>query len=82
MPELPISEEFKLDVLTEMGNIGAGNATTALSTLLNYERVNMHVLEVSLCPLVDIPDLMGGAEKSVSGIYSECLVKDHFMLFF
>ena len=69
MPELPISEEFKLDVLKEMGNIGAGNATTALSTLLNYERVNMYVPEVNLCPLVDIPDLMGGAEKSVIGIY-------------
>ncbi|GFP28727.1 chemotaxis protein CheC, partial [Candidatus Hakubella thermalkaliphila] len=69
MPELPISEEFKLDVLKEMGNIGAGNAATALSTLLNYERVNMHVPEVSFCPLVDIPDLMGGAEKSVFGIY-------------
>jgi chemotaxis protein CheC len=69
VPELPISEEFKLDVLKEMGNIGAGNATTALSTLLNYERVNMHVPEVDLCPLVDIPDLMGGAEKSVIGIY-------------
>jgi len=69
VPELPISEEFKLDVLKEMGNIGAGNATTALSTLLNYERVNMYVPEVDLCPLVDIPDLMGGAEKSVIGIY-------------
>jgi len=69
VPELPISEEFKLDVLKEMGNIGAGNATTALSTLLNYERVNMYVPEVNLCPLVDIPDLMGGAEKSVIGIY-------------
>lgn len=69
MADLPISQEFKLDVLKEMGNIGAGNATTALSTLLNYERVNMYVPEVDLCPLVDIPDLMGGAEQSVFGIY-------------
>lgn len=69
MPEYPMYDEFKLDVLKEMGNIGAGNATTALSLMLNYERVDMYVPEVALSPLSDIPDMMGGAEKTVMSVY-------------
>jgi chemotaxis protein CheC len=66
---MPEYDEFKLDVLKEVGNIGAGNATTALSALLNFERVDMYVPEVNLCPLSDIPDMMGGAERPVLGVY-------------
>jgi chemotaxis protein CheC len=63
------SNELKLDVLKELGNIGVGNATTALSQLLNYAKVEMYVPDVSLMPLADIPDLLGGAEKVVVGVY-------------
>lgn len=69
MPQRPLSEEFKLDVLKEMGNIGVGNATTALSQLLGCVKVEMYVPEVALCPLSEIPDMLGGAEETVVGIY-------------
>ncbi|MDW7651006.1 MAG: chemotaxis protein CheC [Bacillota bacterium] len=69
MSDYPLSHNFKLDVLKEVGNIGAGNATTALSQMLNYERVDMYVPEVALCPLGDIPELMGGAENPVMGVF-------------
>jgi len=61
--------ELKLDVLKELGNIGVGNATTALSQLLNYAKVEMFVPEVSLMPLGEVPDMLGGAEKVIVGIY-------------
>jgi len=63
------SKEFKLDVLKEMGNIGVGNAMTSLSQMLNFAKVEMHVPDVSLSPLSDIPDLLGGAEEIIVGIY-------------
>jgi len=52
-----------------MGNIGVGNATSALSQMLNYQKVEMFIPEVALCPLSEIPDMMGGAEKPVVGIF-------------
>jgi chemotaxis protein CheC len=67
--ELPLCDEFKLDVLKEMGNIGVGNAANALSQMLNFEKVDMYIPEVAMCPLSEIPDLLGGAENTVIGIY-------------
>jgi chemotaxis protein CheC len=61
--------ELKLDVLKELGNIGVGNATTALSQMLNFAKVEMFVPDVCLMPLGDIPDLLGGAENVIVGIY-------------
>ena len=42
-----VSETY-LDVLKEIGNIGAGNAMTALSQMLNC-KVDMKVRQVKLC---------------------------------
>ena len=39
--------DMQLDVLKEIGNIGAGNATTALSTMLNV-KMDMSVPNVAL----------------------------------
>ncbi|MBW9151970.1 chemotaxis protein CheC [Clostridium estertheticum] len=44
---------IQLDVLQEVGNIGAGNAATALSELLN-EKVDMSVPAVNIIPFDDI----------------------------
>ena len=38
-------DDIEFDVLTEIGNIGAGNATTALSQLINA-RIDMRVPKV------------------------------------
>ena len=56
------------DVLSEIGNIGAGNATTALATLLNT-KVDMHVPKVDLMEFSEIGEEMGGEETIMAGIY-------------
>ena len=38
---------FHLDVLKEIGNIGAAHAATALSSLLN-QKIDMHVPQVEM----------------------------------
>ena len=43
-------EDSQFDVLKEIGNIGAGNATTALATMLNI-KVDMSVPNVALLHL-------------------------------
>ncbi len=57
-----------LDVLREIGNIGAGNAATALAKMIN-KKVDMHVPKVNVMPLSEVPELLGGEEKQVCGIF-------------
>lgn len=56
------------DVLREIGNIGAGNATTALAQLLN-SKIDMLVPKVSLLDFKDVGGVMGGEEQIMAGIY-------------
>lgn len=56
------------DVLREIGNIGAGNATTALAQLLNM-KIDMHVPKVALLDFKDVGSAMGGEEQIMAGIY-------------
>jgi len=58
---------MQYDVLKEIGNIGAGNATTALSTMIN-SKVDMNVPKVDLLNIKELPDMLGGAEEIVVGI--------------
>lgn len=58
---------MQLDVLREIGNIGAGNAATALAKMLN-KKVDMGVPEVKILEFKDVNDVLGGAEKLVVGI--------------
>ncbi|WP_438316672.1 chemotaxis protein CheC [Candidatus Caldatribacterium sp. SIUC1] len=60
--------EMQLDALKEIGNIGAGNAATALSKMVG-KRVNMEVPLVRILPLKDVPEWLGGPEKEVLGVY-------------
>jgi chemotaxis protein CheC len=57
---------MQLDVLQEVGNIGAGNAATALSQLLN-EKVDMTVPAVNIIPFDDIFSKIG-VEEVVIGV--------------
>lgn len=61
-------EAFELDVLKEVGNIGAGNAATALSRLLD-KPVDMAVPKVSLLPFEEIADRVGGSEQIVIAVF-------------
>lgn len=56
-----------LDVLREIGNIGAGNAVTALAKLLN-RKVDMEVPIVKIFKFNELSDTLGGAELPVVGI--------------
>lgn len=68
-PRIDLNEinSIQYDVLKEIGNIGAGNATTALSQMIN-KRVNMKVPKVDLLEFKELSDIVGGAEKPVVGI--------------
>jgi chemotaxis protein CheC len=61
-------EAFELDVLKEVGNIGAGNAATALSRLLD-KPVDMAVPKVSLLPFEEVAERVGGAEQIVIAVF-------------
>lgn len=56
------------DVLKELGNIGAGNATTALAQMLQC-KVDMKVPQVRLLNFSEVGEVMGGEEQIVVGIY-------------
>lgn len=60
-------KDIEYDVLTEIGNIGAGNATTALSQLINA-RIDMCVPKVDLLGFSELAEIVGGAETLVAGI--------------
>ena len=62
--------EMHIDVLKEIGNIGAGNAATSLSQMLNTE-VDMTTPVVKILDISDAADLLGGPENVVIGILSK-----------
>lgn len=59
--------DIHIDILKEIGNIGAGNAATSLSEMLS-KRIDMNVPEVSLLNYNDIIESIGGAENIIVGI--------------
>ena len=58
----------QLDALREIGNVGAGNSATALSQVIN-RRIDMNVPKVAMVPLEAVPDLVGGPDAVVVGIF-------------
>lgn len=60
--------DFQMDVLKEVGNIGAGHAATALSKLLD-KPVDMLVPKVRMVEFEEIADSVGGAEQVVIAIF-------------
>nr|WP_020615263.1 chemotaxis protein CheC [Paenibacillus daejeonensis] len=60
--------DFKLDVLKEVGNIGAGNAATALSRLLD-KPIDMTVPRVNLIQFDEIAERVGGSEQVVVAVF-------------
>lgn len=68
--EIESIDGFYLDVLKEIGNIGAGNAATTLSKLLG-KRIDMTVPKVNIIQFNEVEKLVGGADALVAGIYLE-----------
>lgn len=59
---------LQLDALREIGNVGAGNAATALAQMIN-SKIDMNVPKVSILPFDEVAEQVGGADRHVMGIY-------------
>ncbi len=57
-----------LDVLKEIGNIGAGNATTALAQMLQ-RKVDIMVPKAELLKFCEVGEAIGGEETIMAGVY-------------
>ncbi|WP_449540030.1 chemotaxis protein CheC [Ferdinandcohnia sp. Marseille-Q9671] len=57
-----------LDILKEIGNIGAGHSATALSKLLN-RKIDMTVPNVKIVSFDEMMDFTGGADNVVAGLF-------------
>lgn len=62
--------DYMLDVLKEIGNIGAGNAASALASMIET-KVDMDVPNVRVLEFKDVAGVLGGEENLVAGIYFE-----------
>lgn len=60
-------DNIQLDILREIGNIGAGNATTALSQLIN-RRIDMGIPSVKISEFKELAEVLGGPENPIVGI--------------
>lgn len=61
-------DSMKLDVLREIGNIGAGHAATSLSKLLN-KKIDMKVPDVQIVTFDEMMEMAGGADNIVAGVF-------------
>ena len=59
---------MELDVLREIGNIGAGNATTALAQMLQ-RKIDMSVPTAELLEFKNLGETIGGEETVMAGVY-------------
>jgi chemotaxis protein CheC len=64
---VPSLNEFQLDALREVGNVGAGNAATALSQLTG-QRIDLSVSKVCVLPTDAIAEFLGGSDSSVASV--------------
>lgn len=56
-----------MSALSELGNIGAGNAVTAMAQMLDI-KVDMSVPKVSFLSFNEVQDALGGAEKLMAAV--------------
>jgi chemotaxis protein CheC len=65
--QVALSEEQQ-DTLKEIGNIGTGNAVTALSRLVK-KKIDVTLTDVGIIPLEELPKQFGGPKDRVCGIF-------------
>jgi chemotaxis protein CheC len=70
MSELSLNEVTQnyYDVLQEIGNIGAGNAMTALSQMIG-SKIDMGVPKVALLDFSEVGTAIGGEEQIMVGVF-------------
>jgi chemotaxis protein CheC len=59
---------YHLDVLREVGNIGAGNAATSLSKLLN-KKIDMQVPNVKIVSFDEMMNVAGGPDNVLASVF-------------
>ena len=71
----------QLDALREIGNIGSGNAASALAQFLN-RKIDMSVPNASIMDLNDIPKIVGGPNTPLLGIFLKIMgeISGRFLL--
>ena len=62
--------DMLLDVLRELGNVGSGNAATALATMID-KKIDMAVPQVKILEFKNVGEVLGDIEKPLVGIYFE-----------
>lgn len=60
--------KVQLDVLKEIGNIGAGNAATSMAQLIN-KQINMDVPSVNVVTFDEVMEILGGPEATVVALF-------------
>lgn len=68
MDDVTCLNQNQLDALRELGNIGSGNAATALAQFLN-RKIDMSVPKALIVPLGDVSAKVGGPEERMLGIF-------------
>jgi len=58
-------DKAKKDILKEIANIGAGNAATAFSTMVD-KKIDITVPRIELMPITDLPEITGDQEDYIS----------------
>lgn len=69
MPLNNINElnDMELDILKEIGNVGQGNAASALSSVLN-EKINIAVPNIKILDFNEVVNFLGGPENIAIGL--------------
>lgn len=60
--------ETYLDILKELGNIGSGNAITALASIIG-KRIDMKIPSVKIMDFSEIEDIFGSPDAIIIGVY-------------
>lgn len=68
--ELETVNEMYFDVLKEIGNIGAGNATTAIANMLGM-KIDMNVPNIRLMEVSKLGTAVGAEDDTIVGIFLE-----------
>ncbi|WP_047984862.1 chemotaxis protein CheC [Ornithinibacillus californiensis] len=58
---------LQIDALREIGNIGAGNAATSMSKLIQ-KKIDMDIPDISIVSFDEVMDMVGGPENLIVGI--------------
>lgn len=72
MPDIRALNNYQLDAIREVGNVGAGHAATALSQMIG-KKIMITVPKVLCLPIEKTSELVGGPKVLVAGVTMQVL---------